>query len=133
MATTLPTEGHLLSEKSWAWAHKAYQPNIVQVVTRRWAIFSWIFDWFNITHPDPSRCGVRISIAEMQRMYLTALKYELADIGLQLRWPADLPQTTAKLAVTLEKYSTITTTTAIISTAFLRAVSQPRPSETTIS
>lgn len=105
MQETPAAEVHVPSEKSWKAAHRAYHANFVQVVTRKWAIFSWIYELFEVENPDPRRCGVRISIAEMQRMYLTALKYELADIGFKLRWPTDLDETTKRLTITLEKYS----------------------------
>lgn len=38
-----------------------------------------------ISPPIPERCVFRTSIAEMQRMHMTALQKELVDLGIQLR------------------------------------------------
>ncbi|KAM5349128.1 hypothetical protein ACJ41O_008951 [Fusarium nematophilum] len=81
---------------------------MIQVVTKRWAIFAWFYHWFSDSSDlDPVKCGGRISIAEIQRMYILALKYELAAKGVQLRWKTDqeLAETTKDLPALLEKYT----------------------------
>jgi hypothetical protein len=99
----------ILDPASWKEAHRIYQPNVVQMVSPRWAILSWAYHLFQARPPRPERCDFRVSIAEMQRMYMTALQSQLVDLGIQLRWPSDLAQTVNELPLVLEKYSTVLT------------------------
>jgi len=103
MANPEPDWG-FLSQSSWEEAHRAYKQNIIQMVSPRWAVLSWAYRLFRAPRPSPEQCDFRISIAEMQRMYMAALQGELVDLGIQLRWPDDLSKTVSHLPAVLEKY-----------------------------
>jgi hypothetical protein len=100
-----PSACGMLSQGSWEEAHRTYKENIVQMVSPRWAVLSWVYHLLRISPPRPELCDFRISIAEMQRMHMTALQRELVDLGIQLRWPNDLPKTFNRLPAVLKEYS----------------------------
>ena len=54
------------------------------------------YKWLCRPLPSPEDCGMRISVAVMQRMYISALKVEIAHLGMQifylrLTWRPQLP------------------------------------------
>ncbi|KAK1751328.1 hypothetical protein QBC47DRAFT_406030 [Echria macrotheca] len=96
--------GDGLSLHSWEAALQGNKCQIVQSVSPRWSKLSWAYRLLRVPFPNPEQCGYDISIIEMQRTYVNALRAELVDLGIQLRWPDDLPKTTSRLSKTLEKY-----------------------------
>jgi hypothetical protein len=107
-----PQAGPAPTLETWNCVRKPYQPGLITVVTPRWAIFSMINKWLRRPLPSPDDCEIRINVAVMQRMYMSALKVEIAILGIRLRFSADsedddsdLSEVTKALPGFLERYS----------------------------
>jgi hypothetical protein len=104
-AETLP------SLDTWKCVHASYQPGLIRIVTPRWAVFSKLNKWLRRPLPSPDDCDMRISVAVMQRMYISALKVEIARLGMQLRFSEDggdspdISNASKALPGLLERYS----------------------------
>jgi hypothetical protein len=104
-----------------------HRGNFVESVTRRWRLFGWIYGLFRVDPPHKRAIGLKISIAEMQRVYMRALQIDLVKLGLFLQQGGVLneqgslgngkqkkfPWTTDHFGQVLSKYSMSTVMTSL--------------------
>jgi hypothetical protein len=94
-------------DQAWSRAFALHGENLVCLVTGRWPFIDWFYRLFE-TEPV-SNFGYRVSIAEMQRMYMKHLQIKLTNIAVSLHLDKNIKDHSKNLENLLKLYSMSTT------------------------